>query len=506
MFRFSKLVSKVTEPLNLKGILRARKLFQGNSANISTIKRRSLKNKSNQRKNKIINDNLESQLKESLNNSTVTAVNMTTKDRKSYSTADQSTKSQEEKYGCLQRHWLTTDYDVHTYNDMGLTFTLMSYNILAQDLLELHPYLYSSHKYEHLQWEYRLSMLTREILAARPEILCLQEVQQNHLPMILKQLEKLDFDHIFKKKTGNKTDGCAILYNREIFDLIEGHTVEYQQPNVQYLDRENVALIAKLCVKSRPSACFITSTTHLLYNPRRQDVRLAQIQLLLAELDRVSVVGFYKNGEPKRIPIILTGDFNLQPYSAPYKLITNGSLHYWNLTKRTLEKPMDDRAVLAGNRFLPPQLGITDNCQHFDVVNNKYEGLPRIQNTEIGKYITSNFEDDPDTEAIIASYPGMFSSGHLTHDLKLTSVYDHIKINGQREGTTFQEKWITVDYIFYSKHFTPKTNSICDGYLKLVSRYSLPSSDDCHKLGRIPNAKFGSDHLALGAKFYLRIC
>jgi protein angel len=41
-------------------------------------------------------------------------------------------------------------------------------------------------------------------------------------------------------------------------------------------------------VKSAPSQAVVVATTHLLYNPRRSDVRLAQVQLLLAEIDRLA--------------------------------------------------------------------------------------------------------------------------------------------------------------------------------------------------------------------------
>lgn len=67
------------------------------------------------------------------------------------------------------------------------------------------------------------------------------------------------------------------------------------------------------------------ATTHLLYNPRRQDIRLAQVQILLAELDR-HAQKVESNGQKTYLPTILTGDFNLQPNSAPFNLITNGNL------------------------------------------------------------------------------------------------------------------------------------------------------------------------------------
>jgi endonuclease/exonuclease/phosphatase family metal-dependent hydrolase len=93
---------------------------------------------------------------------------------------------------------------------------------------------------------------------------------------------------------------------------------------LQLLDRENVAVVCKFGLKSDPSVKFLVATTHLLYNPKRQDIRLAQIQILLAELDRISKVKVDERDRKVHLPIILSGDFNLQPYSAPYNLIMNG--------------------------------------------------------------------------------------------------------------------------------------------------------------------------------------
>lgn len=99
--------------------------------------------------------------------------------------------------------------------------------------------------------------------------------------------------------------------------------MEFEQPGIELLNRENVAIIAKLCLRSNPSIQFLVATTHLLYNPRRQDIRLAQVQILLAELKRCAQKTD-ENGKTTHLPVILTGDFNLQPYSAPFNLITNG--------------------------------------------------------------------------------------------------------------------------------------------------------------------------------------
>lgn len=96
------------------------------------------------------------------------------------------------------------------------------------------------------------------------------------------------------------------------------------------------------------------ATTHLLYNPKRQDVRLAQTQLLLAEVERLS---YHKssNGTAKYWPIIITGDFNSTPDSPIYKLITEGYFKYDHLAERKLHRPESPRQGKVLGAFISKQ-------------------------------------------------------------------------------------------------------------------------------------------------------
>lgn len=136
--------------------------------------------------------------------------------------------------------------------------------------------------------------------------------------------------------------------------------------SLKLLNRENVAVVCKLELVSDPSIRFVVATTHLLYNPKRQDVRLAQVQILLAELDRIAKIPITsEGGEQLHLPVILSGDFNLQPYSAPYNLIVNGELKYENLAQKTLSiEGRSTNSQMNGRKLLPIKLGITDECQH----------------------------------------------------------------------------------------------------------------------------------------------
>ena len=79
----------------------------------------------------------------------------------------------------------------------------------------------------------------------------------------------------------------TILFQLE---MIYHCDVEFNQPKAPYtLNRDNIALIAKFVPKRGPKdMAFICTTTHLLYNPRREDIRLAQMTVLLAGAKSIS--------------------------------------------------------------------------------------------------------------------------------------------------------------------------------------------------------------------------
>lgn len=132
------------------------------------------------------------------------------------------------------RHWKTIDTPLASSNT---SFTLMSYNILAQHHIDSQPSLYHNHNRDALQWAHRFDRLKQEITDISPDILCLQEVQQNHLNEIEAHFNVLGYDtSLFKKRTGLQVDGCAIFFKKDLFDLIEFHFVDYFQPDIKVSD------------------------------------------------------------------------------------------------------------------------------------------------------------------------------------------------------------------------------------------------------------------------------
>nr|GMC55401.1 carbon catabolite repressor protein 4 homolog 5 isoform X1 [Ipomoea batatas] len=84
------------------------------------------------------------------------------------------------------------------------------------------------------------------------------------------------------------------------FTLLHKESIEFQRFGL----RNNVA---QFCVfKVKLSMRFLVGNIHVLFNPKRGDIKLGQIRLLVENAQRLS-------REWGNIPIILAGDLNSMP-------------------------------------------------------------------------------------------------------------------------------------------------------------------------------------------------
>lgn len=229
-------------------------------------------------------------------------------------------------------------------------FSVMSYNILSQDLLCDNAYLYRHCNPRVLDWHYRFSNIIKELAQHSADIMCLQEVQEDHYKEHIKpSLECLGYHCEFKRRTGIKPDGCAVVFKRERFSLVSCHPVEYFRHGVPLLDRDNVGLVLLLqpIDSSGSSANICVANTHLLYNPRRGDIKLAQLALLLAEISQVAQLS-----DGGVCPVVLCGDFNSVPWSPLYHFIKESKLEYDGMPIGKVEKSWNEKSFLFVSSLL----------------------------------------------------------------------------------------------------------------------------------------------------------
>ncbi len=237
-----------------------------------------------------------------------------------------------------------------------------------------------------------------------------------------------------------------------------------------------IALFQPLTRNSTSDDLFCVATTHLLFSPKRGDIKLAQIQYFLAEIDQLSIKDSTLNSY---YPIIICGDFNAQPQSPLSKFLMNGHIKYD--TYRSIEISGQIPQSIINNRFslqlpsneLLPSTFVTSEC-----------------------CFPQNLSTDKKDQLIFQTYINRRSSAILTHNKNLNSVYD---LNDSSEVTTcIDNEFNLVDYIFYTKQDNDQHR------LNLLSRYDLYKQNQMFNL-HLPNHQFPSDHFLLAAKFALKL-
>ncbi|GLT80505.1 hypothetical protein SLA2020_519420 [Shorea laevis] len=214
-------------------------------------------------------------------------------------------------------------------------FTVLSYNILADYLATSHrPKLYFHIPRYMLDWGWRKRSLIFELGLWSTDIMCFQEVDR--FQDLEEELKIRGYNGIWKMRTGNAIDGCAIFWRSSRFKLLYDESIEFNKFDL----RDNVAQICVLELLNQNDAANTASplrsstdsykavicNIHVLFNPKRGEIKLGQVRRLL---DRAHAVSRMWNNAP----VVLCGDFNCTPKSPLYNFITEQKLDLLGLDR-----------------------------------------------------------------------------------------------------------------------------------------------------------------------------
>lgn len=363
-------------------------------------------------------------------------------------------------------------------------FSFMTYNILADGLANMHwSELYRGISRDVMEWPQRFLRLVKDIKACKPDILCLQEVDK--LDDFKRQLEPLGYKGDYLQRTGGRDDGCATFWQTEKFEAVRLEKLEFSDHDL----KDNVALITSLrplitsakssedpsrvsstseapsvggasssCPASPPAPLLVVANTHILFNPSRGDVKVAQLRTLLEAVANAAAAADDDDDGGGGSVCLITGDFNSQPGSAVHRFCRNGSLALMQ----------EDRRHMSTNRTSPNGMG------------------PRPW---------------PSAEVEVAM--GRKSHGahdlHVKHPLQLTSAYEAIT-GSEADFSTYQASsdgsGKTVDYIWAA--------SQAGGLWRLVTLAVLASPSQTVLRRGLPSLEIPSDHVPLMAQFCLQ--
>ncbi|KAL5199414.1 hypothetical protein ABZP36_020617 [Zizania latifolia] len=345
-----------------------------------------------------------------------------------------------QQYGVPSRRWVLAE---ESSTSDGDACTIMSYNILADNNVQNHPDLYLEVPWDAMRWNSRRRLIFGEIRHWDPDLVCLQEVDR--FQDIATEMNNRGYESRFKGRTGDAKDGCATFWKSKRLCLLDEDSIDFSEYNL----RNNVAQI--FVFELNRTQKLVVGNIHVLFNPKRGDVKLGQIRMLL---EKANILAEKWGG----IPIVLAGDFNSTPDSAIYKF----------LSTKKLDISLHDRRQLSG--LASSEFAVYDLCSLL-----KYQ-----------------WSDDEMRNATGSSNV-MFAK----HPLKLSSSYAMLKGNSNNRGhhgeplaTSYHKKFLgTVDYLWYTAGLE------CSRVLDTLPVGAL------RRTRGLPTREIGSDHLPLVAEF-----
>ncbi|UZJ53212.1 hypothetical protein CBS101457_002532 [Exobasidium rhododendri] len=249
---------------------------------------------------------------------------------------------------------------------------VISWNILAQGLVRRKLFPGS----DCLKWKERQAGLCAEMGSHDWDIAAFQEVDkiEVHGP----NLSKSGRSYLYEKGYSAKQHGLMIAWRVKKSNANSASSrLAFQEKavgsKIVYFDHEcigpksegrrglsrvtrNIALFAALASANDPKKGVIVATTHLFWHPLHSYERVRQTGLL----KRALMEWRQANSDWSDWSIILAGDFNDQPHSATYKLMTGESLtlHNWEEVKISsiVHKSVDESKASVDKVMKEPKL------------------------------------------------------------------------------------------------------------------------------------------------------
>ena len=281
------------------------------------------------------------------------------------------------------------------------------------------------------------------------------------------------YNSIYKKRLGEKPDGCAIFYREDRFKLLSHHSVEFSRPDIPLTNRDNVALIAVLKPRKsrdegKPPIC--VANTHLLFNKNRGDIKLVQLAYLFAELDRIGKVGFSRREKRAKksrkirakksadaqannlyLPMIVCGDFNSTPFSHLHSFVTSSRLKFEGLSRVHISGQNSKSKHTPPNTFfessfLPDGLNMSHNCKWIpatenikDTVTSETSEAGKAQDRKRRRHCVSECAFEQETESLNSSSSDTASeSEYYDSSAERIENSDDVVIMDVKEGSKSQ--------------------------------------------------------------------
>ncbi|CAO1621441.1 unnamed protein product [Parajaminaea phylloscopi] len=297
------------------------------------------------------------------------------------------------------RQWGLVEGKTSTPSAGKRRLKVLSWNMLAQGLVRRKLFPGS----DALRWKDREAGLQAELIGHNWDVGCFQEVDR--IDCHAKTLEKAGYSHYYSKGYSAKQHGLMLAWrarprqaatsNSHLFEekpvasetfFFDTAEVSSGRTGCSRVTR-NIAVFAAIKYKDhdaqKGSAGVILATTHLFWHPMHAYERVRQVGLLVKALHRFQ-------HQPGAVwagwPTILAGDFNDQPHSASYGLLTGRDLD------------AHGREEIAKSRVVHQSVDDHANRQESDQANAVGGGSQPTEEADMGTSTPSGEEEVNDEE------------------------------------------------------------------------------------------------------------
>lgn len=414
------------------------------------------------------------------------------------------------RLGVRARQWARARARKSPEDASATSFRVVSYNFLAPECAaSLRRSLYRCIGAHRLDWSRRAVTLAAELDALRADVVCAQEYDESASGTLDEALLRSGLERGVRATRGDKRDGCAIFYRASAFE-IEGTPEVVRFGDVGLGD--NVACVAVLRHRAR-DARVVVATAHLLFNPKRGDVKVGQVRVLLEAVARarqtIRARGF-------DVRCVICGDYNFSPGSELYDFFSTGRINLAQVNRRELSGALaeevdcdisdaDSHDVGVGVEESDAELASETETLAMRAFQRGWDarglGLalgdkstPFPSRTGIELEITQRASKtgmDVDEIRNLMRYTAGGCVVHHALEGELKSAY--VTVDGREpDFTTCHGKYVgTNDYIWHTADIEP------------ISVLRCPSVDDILLHGRLPSVRYASDHVSLVVDFHI---
>ena len=439
---------------------------------------------------------------------------------------------------------------------------VVQYNILCDSLLPISTHIIEEdlQKFPYFSWINRSKKILEELKTLNGDMISLIEIENDS--NFMKEMNNIGYEIAFKPRTGKHSEGCAIAWKNEKYEMIDLLSIGFNmnkdgKNSNDVFSRDNIALIGIFKVKNIENMIIIFSSTHLIYNYKRGDIKLGQTYQLVLALEELRKK--YEDEMKNKVYILLASDLNSVPKSGVYKLLTTGELNCNQINKfnvsgqdpenlQYVKEPTKIRSFLLNGilkKYSEEKKNNYKNIHNFKEYSKESEpGLPSQENVRwyneicrVKPFISNHsikldYQDKyfyQDNELIL-KLPFVFKSAYSTmaHNVinyfndkykeipfNMLENFDKTEVNGVKVSKNEIDKTnnfvknltlenitsyysndtcMSLDYIF----FYGKNESKVARILNLPDIFKL-----FFDIGYMPNEIFPSDHLSIAADLIL---